>query len=142
MKRITYMSYFWHFISVLSMIVAVISLKSGYEFRVEAVRLGHVVKPLWHLIYMVISIGIVYLIRVKLAVVVKPWCHRRIEAMYDKSVWDARKRKIDYIVGSLFWYSISNAIGIYLCYGSDAIPSIFMGTGGSGIDPIANWPES
>ena len=119
---------FWKYIIILVLLLAIRFLWGGYVLRKVFVEHGYEVKPFSHLLYMVISIVLVFVIKENSMKYFKPIVYKRVENVWSPDMWAEKKAKAAINVVSLIWYTISCVLGLYLCWDSPSIPAMFYGS--------------
>ena len=118
----------WKYLIIVVVLLAIRFLYGAYILRKAFVEVGHEVKPFSHLSYMLASIIIVYIFKESCLAFFTPRVNRRIEEVWSPDMWEEKKRKAAMNVVNLIWYSTSSALGLYLCWNSPSIPTIFYGS--------------
>lgn len=118
----------WKYLIIIFVLLAIRFIWGGFILRKAFRDLGYEVKPFSHLLYMLVSIVLVYILKESSMTFFKPIVIRRIEEVWSPDMWAEKKLKSAMNVVNLIWYSTSSAIGLYLCWNSPAIPTMFYGS--------------
>ena len=118
----------WKYLIIVFVLLSIRFIWGAVYLRKTFRENGYEVKPFSHLYYMLVSIVLIYILKEAGLALLTPIVDRRIEQVWSPDMWAEKKLKTPMNMVNLIWYSISSAIGIYLCWNSPAIPTMFLGS--------------
>jgi len=131
----------WYYVSIIFPILGVVLFMEALKTRSKIIELGYEVRPTSDIAYMAIASVVVYIMRTGIYRLVKSFSERRVELLYEKELWVEKKRKITHYCSGTVWYSIATGLGVYVLWGAETVPKMFLGSCDNMTCTMAQYPQ-